>query len=99
MGSEPPGLCGLAVQAGLCSDALQALRVEQEWAANQVCFEEYRQKEEKRKQEEVRPDFAVCCAIVTVRRDYLAASQKLRREQERAGALPRRVASESWEAK
>ncbi len=40
-------------------DALQALRVEQEWAANQVYFEEYRQKDEKRKQEEVRPDFAV----------------------------------------
>ena len=61
-----------AVQARLCSDALQALRVEQEWAANQVYFEEYRQKEEKRKQEEVRPDFAVCCAGVTVRRDYFA---------------------------
>jgi hypothetical protein len=74
------------VQARLCSDALQALRVEQEWAANQVYFEEYRQKEEKRTQEEVRPDFAVCCAIVTVRRDYLAASQKLRREQERDAA-------------
>ncbi len=66
-----------AVQARLCSDALQALRVEEEWAANQVFFQEYREKEEKRKQEEVRPDFAVCCAIVTVRRDYLAASQKL----------------------
>ncbi len=47
-------------------DALQALRVEQErdalWAANQVHFEEYRQKEEKRTQEEVRPDCVVCCA-------------------------------------
>ncbi len=77
-------------QARLCSDALQELRVEQErdalWTANQVYFEEYRQKEEKRTQEEVRPDFAVCCAGVTVRRDYLAASQKLRREQERAAA-------------
>jgi hypothetical protein len=60
---------------------LQELRVEQEWAANQVYFEEYRQKEEKRTQEEVRPDFAVCCASVTVRRDYFAASQKLREQQ------------------
>ena len=63
-------------QARLCSDALQELRVEQEWAANQVYFEEYRQKEEKRTQEEVRPDFAVCCASVTVRRDYLAAVEE-----------------------
>ena len=55
-------------------------------AASQVLFEEYRQKEEKRTREEVRPDFAVCCAGVTVRRDNLAASQKLRREQERAAA-------------
>ena len=69
------------MQARLCSDALQALRVEQEWAANQVFFEEYREKEEKRKQEEVRPDFAVCCAGVTVRRDHLAASQEKEREE------------------
>ena len=54
-----------AVQARLCSDALQALRREEEWAANQVFFQEYREKEEKRKQEnflKVRPDFVVCCA-------------------------------------
>jgi hypothetical protein len=75
-----------AVQARLCSDALQALRRKEESAANQVFFQEYREKEEKRKQEEVRPDFAVCCASVTVRRDYFVASQKLRVTQERAAA-------------
>ena len=79
-----------AVQARLCSDALQALRVEQEWAGNQVYFEEYRQKDEKRKQEEVRPDFAVCCAGVTVRRDYLAASQKGLQRPETFEKLSRR---------
>ncbi len=35
---------------------------------------------------EVRPDFVVGCASVTVRRDQFAALQKLRREQERAAA-------------
>ena len=63
-----------AVQARLCSDALQERRRKE-------------QKPEKvRKRAEVRPDFAVCCASVTVRRDDFAASQKLRREQERAAA-------------
>ncbi len=32
--------------------------------------------------EQVRPDFVVCSASVTVRRDHFAASQKLRREQQ-----------------
>jgi hypothetical protein len=91
-----------AVQARLCSDALQALRVEQEWAANQVHFEEYHQKEEKRKQEEVRPDFAVCCAGVTVRRDYLAdravplCSLRARARSCSAAQCPRARARARW---
>jgi hypothetical protein len=45
----------------------------------------YAYKKQKR-EAEVRPDFVVCFASVTVRRDQFAALQKLRREQERAAA-------------
>ncbi len=65
-----------ALQARLCSDALQeARRAEHE-----------RKLRERKLREQVRPDFVVCSASVTVRRDYFAASQKLRREQQERDA-------------
>ena len=50
--------------------------------------EHERKLRERKLREQVRPDFVVCSASVTVRRDHFAASQKLRREQqERDAAL------------
>ena len=48
--------------------------------------EHERKLRERKLREQVRPDFVVCSASVTVRRDHFAASQKLRREQQERDA-------------
>jgi hypothetical protein len=55
MGSEPPGLRGLAVQACLCSDALQEAR-------RAVTAEQEQERKKQREERNVRPDCVLCFA-------------------------------------
>jgi hypothetical protein len=66
--------------------AAHAIKMREMLAAEEAEIIARADEHERKLREQVRPDFVVCSASVTVRRDYFAASQKLRREQQERDA-------------
>ena len=66
--------------------AAHAIKMREMLAAEEAEIIARADEHERKLREQVRPDFVVCSASVTVRRDHFAASQKLRREQQERDA-------------
>ena len=66
--------------------AAHAIKMREMLAAEEAEIIARADEHERKLREHVRPDFVVCSESVTVRRDYFAASQKLRREQQERDA-------------